>query len=73
MSAMGKAGTLLLGHLVSTLQPFTWLLYVLLLCELVSYFVSVCGVGQMSMMNHSSNTTVLHHLLESSAGRQFFS
>lgn len=48
MSGTGKAGTLLLGQLVSTFQPFTWPLYVLLLCELVPYFVSVCGAGQIS-------------------------
>ena len=76
MSDTGKARTLLLGQLVSTLPAFyhiAWLLYGLLLCELVPYFVSVCGMGQITMMNRSTNAAVLHHLLESSSGRQFFS
>lgn len=40
MSDTGKARTLLLGQLVSTLPAFTWLLYGLLLCESVPYVVS---------------------------------
>lgn len=44
-------------------------------CSSVNRCRMLClgGMGQITMMNQSSNTAVLHHLLRSSSGRQFFS
>ena len=72
MSDSGRARTLLLGQFVSTLPAF-YLAEVV--CSSVNWRRILClsGMGQTTMRNHSPNTAVLHHLLESSSGRQFFS